>query len=368
MKKFLTLWAFICSFSSFISAASSNVIIYEVYGGGGNSGAVYDYDYVVLYNMSTSSVDLTNWSVQYTTSTGTGAWDVTNLSGSIAAKGFYLIRQGRGTGTAGAALPTPDVIRSTNLNMSAVDGKIAIRNSTVAFSGITPTGAIDFLGYGAANTYEGTQAAPALDNTKAANRNAVADTDQNNVDFIKQTPAPKNALSAPLPVVLSKMEVKVFQNQNILTWKTDSEINSEYFEIQHSSDGIEFNSIGQIKSVGSFSNGAIYNFEHSSPSVGINYYRFKQVDIDGKTDFSKVISVIFGNKSKITIAPVVAKESVILYTSSEEILTYNVYNLAGQQVFSNSFTAQDRIDISQLQVGMYFIHTSKGDIARFVKQ
>ena len=74
-----------------VLAVSPDVVISEVYGGGGNSGATYTHDYIELYNRGASAVDLTGWSVQYASAAGT-TWAVrTNLTGSIGAGRYYLI-------------------------------------------------------------------------------------------------------------------------------------------------------------------------------------------------------------------------------------------------------------------------------------
>src|SRR6476469_10019439 len=79
------------------SAASPDVVISQVYGGGGNSGATYTNDFVELYNRGTGPVDLTGWSVQYASAAGT-SWQVTALAGSLAAGKHYMVQEGAGSG------------------------------------------------------------------------------------------------------------------------------------------------------------------------------------------------------------------------------------------------------------------------------
>ena len=76
---------------------TSPVVISEVYGGGGNTGATYRNDFIELYNNSEAPVDVSTWSVQYAATTGS-SWQRTNLTGSVSAKSFLLIQEAAGAG------------------------------------------------------------------------------------------------------------------------------------------------------------------------------------------------------------------------------------------------------------------------------
>ncbi|MGY0236869.1 lamin tail domain-containing protein [Longispora urticae] len=176
-------------------ASSPNVVLGEVYGGGGNSGAPYANDFVELYNRSAAAVSVAGWSVQYASAAGT-TWLVTPLTGSIAPGGSYLVRLAAGGG-GGAALPTPDATGTTNL--SATSGKVALVTSTAALACgsncDTATGVRDFLGYGTANDYE-TSPAGAAGNTQSETRtNPAADADDNGTEFARLAPTPQNSSS-----------------------------------------------------------------------------------------------------------------------------------------------------------------------------
>lgn len=174
------------------------VVISQIYGGGGNSGATYTHDFIELYNASTSSVSLAGWSVQYASAAGT-SWSVTALSGSIAPGGYYLIQQAAGTGGT-TSLPTPDAIGT--INMSATAGKVALVNVTTALSGACPSGAVivDFVGFGTtANCFEGSGPTPAPSNTTAVFRKEGGnqDTNDNAADFETGAPNPRNSAFGP---------------------------------------------------------------------------------------------------------------------------------------------------------------------------
>jgi hypothetical protein len=195
------------------------VVISQLYGAGGNASATYNADFVELFNRSDGAVTITSWSIQYqaaTTTTG-AAWAVAALcpSGtcSIPANSYYLVRLTAPGGT-GAALPTPDSIPATTINLAAGAGKVALVINTTALTGTLGNGCpssfasiVDFVGYGTggsgANCFEGAGAAPTLSAILAAFRkstsgggtNGCFDSNNNNTDFSSATPSPRNTSS-----------------------------------------------------------------------------------------------------------------------------------------------------------------------------
>ena len=129
MKKLLVLLTVIGVLAAATSAASGSgagsIVISEIFAAGGNSGAPYTNDYVELFNRGSSTVSLTGWNLQYSSSTGT-TWASTALSGSIPAGGHYLV-QLASSGTNGSALPAPDATGTSNLAVSG--GKVQVVNA-----------------------------------------------------------------------------------------------------------------------------------------------------------------------------------------------------------------------------------------------
>jgi predicted extracellular nuclease len=183
-----------------VSAASPDVVVSQVYGGGGNAGATYTNDFIELRNLGPAPVDVTGWSVQYASAAGT-TWTPTVLSGSVAPGGFYLVQEAAGAGGT-TPLPTPDATGS--IAMSATSGKVALVTSTTPLgcgaSCDTAAGVRDFVGYGTANDFE-TAAAPGLSNTTSDTRTGAADTDNNAADFTAGPPDPRNSRAPPDPGV-----------------------------------------------------------------------------------------------------------------------------------------------------------------------
>ena len=179
---------------------ASNIVISQIYGGGGNTGASYQNDFVELFNPSPLTVSLTGWSIQYASAAGTTWGNRANLSGSIAPYHYYLIEMASG-GTVGALLPVPDAT-STSINMSATSGKVALVSNQTPLTGSNPIGSpgvVDFVGYGSsANAFEGSGPTASLSNTSSAVRNngGLADSNNNTNDFsVASPPTPRNSSS-----------------------------------------------------------------------------------------------------------------------------------------------------------------------------
>ncbi len=194
--------AVFASFALLFAASSvqAQVVISQVYGGGGNSGATLKNDFIELRNNGPTAVDLTGWSVQYASSTGTTWNGRTNLSGSIPAGGFYLIQQAQGAGGT-VNLPTPDA--TGTIAMAGTAGKVALSRSTTALTGACPTAdanVVDFVGFGsAANCFEGSAPTGTLSNTTAALRggDGSIDTNNNGADLAVGAPNPRNSGAEP---------------------------------------------------------------------------------------------------------------------------------------------------------------------------
>jgi hypothetical protein len=182
------------------SAGTSGVVVSQIYGGGGNAGATLRNDYVELHNGGSGGVDLSGWTVQYATATGT-TWQTTALSGTIAPGGYYLVQLASNSDV-GAVLPTPQATGTSNLG--AAGGKIALVRGAAALTCGASAGSCganslveDFVGYGDATDFEGAGSVAALSNTTAALRagDGCTDTGNNAADFTANTPAPRNSAS-----------------------------------------------------------------------------------------------------------------------------------------------------------------------------
>ncbi|MGO2111992.1 MAG: lamin tail domain-containing protein, partial [Pseudoclavibacter sp.] len=173
-----------------------NVVINEIYAVGGSAGAPFTNKFVELYNPTSVDIDVTGWSVQYRSATGTGnANGVVTLDGSVPAGGHYLV-QGGSNGSNGEALPAPDA--SGNLNPSGSNGLLFLTTDSAAAnpgSGDVAGNVVDLVGYGSANTYEGSamESLGGTSDQRSAERTDGADTDNNAADFVRSAPTPTNS-------------------------------------------------------------------------------------------------------------------------------------------------------------------------------
>ncbi len=106
-------------------------------------------------------------------------------------------------------------------------------------------------------------------------------------------PCPTCPPNSPLPVELIEFTGYHDDNRfvNVLNWATASELNNDYFIIERSVDGINFVPIGSVDGAGTTNELSTYSFDDEGPALGINYYRLKQVDFDGTSEYSDIISI-----------------------------------------------------------------------------
>jgi len=191
-------------------AAHGEVVVSQVYGGGGNSGATYNADFVELFNTGDLPISLSGKSIQYGSATGTGAIGnganqmVVLPDVEIAPGSYFLV--GMAGGANGIALPAVDV--TGTINMAAAAGKVALVEGTAGLGcngGSLPCDAaqtariLDFVGFGGANFFWGAAPTPALSAALSAQRgdNGCANTRDNAADFATGAPAPRNTASIP---------------------------------------------------------------------------------------------------------------------------------------------------------------------------
>jgi predicted extracellular nuclease len=209
VNRLITRHSLLLAFAVFLialpSSGQTGLIISQIYGGGGNSAATFNADFIELYNPTASPISTSGLSVQYASATGNFTQALA-LGGATIQPGHYFLVQTITAGTTGAALPTPDVSGSSP-NLSATAGKVALVNSTTAIGTADATCAalladtkiLDMVGYGStASCFLGSAPAPGPstnpNNTSVVRTNPSVNTKDNSNDFsLINPPVPHNS-------------------------------------------------------------------------------------------------------------------------------------------------------------------------------
>ncbi len=165
----------------------------------------------------------------------------------------------------------------------------------------------------------------------------------------------------PLPIKLISFEAKAQENQVQLTWTTSKETNSAGFEIERSQNGKDFTKIGFVKSEANKGNSYEslgYVFIDESPNLENNYYRLKQLDLDGKFEYSKIKSVIMENEDAIKVFPNPTSDFVKIETHGTKIRLLELLDAKGSVVFKAN-NVQTNIDLTGKSPGIYFLKIVK---------
>lgn len=164
----------------------------------------------------------------------------------------------------------------------------------------------------------------------------------------------------PLPVELISFKVVLDGDQAKLTWITAQEINNDRFEIEHSVDGLTFDQIGTVEGNGTVNEMKEYNFAHNNLKSGFNYYRLKQVDFDGQSEYSEIKRLSLGGFEDVTISiyPNPSDEKATVRINEGLATSIELITLSGTVL--QSFQYEEGIgthsfDVSELKEGMYII-------------
>jgi len=179
----------------------------------------------------------------------------------------------------------------------------------------------------------------------------------------------------PAPVELTSFTAIVNNKEVALDWNTASELNNSHFDIEYSTDGTNFRAIGEVAGHGTTQEKQAYNYTHTTPSNGANYYRLKQVDFDGAFEYSEIRVVELERTGKIVINPsaAIAEITVSLTEITGDNNVIGVYDMVGRTVMMSNFDGAlnvKTLDISNLQKGYYVVRVQAGNeifTERFMK-
>ena len=189
-------------------------------------------------------------------------------------------------------------------------------------------------------------------------------------------------IGAPLPVIWRSVSATLNSEKNIdVRWSTEMEDNSEVFEIEKSKNGTDFYKIGSLTAAGTTNLPSYYNFEDKTNVNGYNYYRIKNIDIDGKASYSKTVSVIISSEETDIVIfpnPTTSELHININGLSESVnnVHYIVTDLNGTVIEDHSEKTTDDnlkmlVNLRDNPKGMYFVQLNINGISsshKIVKQ
>ena len=157
--------------------------------------------------------------------------------------------------------------------------------------------------------------------------------------------------NAPFPIELLSFSGENKGTYNLLQWQTVTEINNDYFEVERSIDAIAFTKIGKVAGAGNSNVLKNYELRDNSPIFGRNYYRLKQVDIDGKYAYSQVITISPKTDNFFSVYPNPAQQMVYIDVQNRQ-QRFKIVDALGKIVYEAP-SVPPQIDLSLLSAGIY---------------
>ncbi len=177
-----------------------------------------------------------------------------------------------------------------------------------------------------------------------------------------------------LPVELRRFDATPRSGSVDLEWETETEINASHFLVEHSTDGVNFESIEYIKTIGGVSTSARYATKDLSPSFGWNYYRLRMVDLDGSYEYSPIEAVKLEKDASIVVYPNPVKDVLFIQDTEAvedevrvEIFDRNSSKLFEDIIYLSNGPVQLTIDdIQSLPSGYYIVKITGKSGCKFV--
>ncbi len=168
-----------------------------------------------------------------------------------------------------------------------------------------------------------------------------------------------------LPVELIKFDVAKSGNSSLVGWTTAMEINNDYFEILRAGADKIFTAIGRVEGVGNTNSVTDYIFVDRAPLQGINYYKLRQFDLDGRSEYSPMKSLAFNEHwLNVKVRPTIVETE--LYVEIETVdpsSEVSLIDLTGRIVVAEKVSREDfitRLDLGQLSSGTYVVQVKSG--------
>jgi hypothetical protein len=169
-----------------------------------------------------------------------------------------------------------------------------------------------------------------------------------------------------LPIELLDFDPHVKENEVVIEWTTSVEVNNDYFTIERSKDGFNYEVISQIAGAGFSSMNNSYEVIDTNPLIGSSYYRLRQTDFDGQNKVFPPVAVYFSQEvSDLSLIAFGNFKEYSIISSHRQVgpVSIDIHNVQGSQVFHTSVFLQEgvgrsMIDLSDLAPGMYIARLS----------
>jgi hypothetical protein len=177
--------------------------------------------------------------------------------------------------------------------------------------------------------------------------------------------------STSLPIIWGNLTSKRLNlTTNLIEWKTIAETNSSRYNVQRSSDGIYFSTIGEVAGKGNVSSSADYSFEDKQAFGAVYYYRIQQLEYNNKINYSIVIKNGLGGKK--TLVGRWGSNALLVYTFSKGNKQFRITDLSGNMIKQFSSSAEQQIiDLNFFSTGVYTLQVicaeGSKEVFRFVK-
>jgi hypothetical protein len=323
--KVYALCLFLC-LSTLTHLTAQTMVIDEIFGGGGNNGAPYNRDFVILKNMGSQAQHISGWTLQYASASG-------NFNSMVALDGWInpgdLVRICYYTGTNGSPLPfSCDFTSSTNL--AAVNGKLALSTDNTLINSqpgsvIPGTGnhqdVADFVGYGNANQYE-TEAAPAGSALYGLKR--WQETNHNLQDFAPQT---------PLPADFSLSEAYInTTGEAIILLELQTLIQGAYVEVLRSQDGIFYHPLQHTSEISDQNAYTTVQIIDPQPLAGNSFYKLAVINNQQITTYEFIVKCSNKQINRLPAAVITCKDHCTLNTGTESPGKLSIFTMNGNLI------------------------------------
>jgi hypothetical protein len=160
-----------------------------------------------------------------------------------------------------------------------------------------------------------------------------------------------------LPVVLTSFTATTDKDNVLLKWTTASETNNRFFEIEHSTDGVNFSLLNRVAGRGTTTAASSYSYLHSQVPAGRHYYRLKQTDADGRFSYSEIITAMVAKNNLLLLYPVPANDELVI--EADEPMQLALYNSAGKLMKHISIsTGKNHVQVATLPPGVYLLRSN----------